>query len=244
MSEAMELEGLGVSCVGRPIWSYHPHDSDRWGSGIPWEYIQSTNYTARYLIRGSGESRRLCEAEGSWNCVWTPTSSRDWSGLATLIRSIGVGSCLLVFDTVEGVPNTFWTFLDTIVREGKILVTRIWLHTIAPQWIPDVIFFPPLDIQHQDHAFHIIQALPARGGHGIWNLGSMNWASVVQATREQGLGLAITDIEETAWTLLWHRVADSRPTLHVERASNWIETGTLLLQTHAQASIFEHPNKE
>lgn len=224
----MELEGLGVSLVNKSIWYYKPlHVSV---SGIPWEFIQGTNYSMRILIQGGGHKQiRVAEAERPWTCIWTPTSQRDWSCLATIVRSITSGSCLLVLDHVVGIPHTFWTFLDTLQREGRTSITRVWIHTDAPQWIPDAVFFPPLDCKQS--ILSIVESLPARNDHGSWRHGT-DWDAILQATFSQNLGLAVTDVEESDWTLLWHKPEDSKQPLDVriQRATQWIETGAALLK--------------
>jgi hypothetical protein len=223
----MELEGLGVSLVGRSIWSYK--DPTVPFSGIPWEFIQGTNYAIRILIHGGSKSLRMAEAERNWTCIWIPTSQRDWSCLATIVRSVGVGSCLLVFDHVVGIPHTFWSFLDTVQREGRTVLTRVWIHTEAPNWVPDAVFFPPLETHHP--LLSVVESLPARHGHGAWRH-HPDWEAILQATRDQQLGLAITDVEESDWVLLWHKPEDSKQPLDVRipRATQWIETGSALLK--------------
>ena len=228
----MELEGLGVSLVGRAIWSYKSQRHNRYGSGIPWEFIQATNYASRILISGGGHTHlHIAEAERQWNCVWNPTNARDWSCIATILRNVGANSCLLVFDHVVGIPSTFWTFLDNILREGRTILTRVWIHTDAPPWIPDALFLPPLDIDESSTALSILHALPSRAGHGSWKQ-NMDWDTIINATREQNMGLVISDVEETEWTLMWHKPEDSRAPMDVRisRAVQWIETGSALLK--------------
>jgi hypothetical protein len=77
----------------------------------------------------------------------------------------------------------------------------------------------------------VFEAMPARGGHGHWQSAHVNWADLVAATHEQGLGLVLTDVEEQAWTVLWHRVEDSRGPLEkrVSVAKAWIQVATRVL---------------
>jgi hypothetical protein len=225
----MELEGLGISLVGKSLWYSKSSQHDAI-SGIPWEFIQGTNYSMRILIHGGGHKQlRVAEAERPWTCIWSPTGPRDWSCLATIVRSVTAGSCLLVFDHVVGIPHTFWSFLDTVQREGRTTITRVWIHTDAPQWIPDAVFFPPLDTKQP--ILSIVESLPARNGHGGWRHGT-DWDAILQATSSQNLGLVVTDVEETDWTLLWHKPEDSKQPLDIRipRATQWIETGTALLK--------------
>lgn len=241
----MELEGLGVSLHGRPLWVYAAPHHRRYGSCIPWEYIQEINYTAKILVRGTAVTPTQLETD--WHSVWFPQTARDWSCIATLIRSIGVGACLLVLDRVTHMPPpSFWTYLDGIVKEGRTTVTRIWIHTEVPQWIPDALFFPPMEDQDASLVLQILQAMPARHNHGGWI--SMHqahqWLDIVRDTRSQGLGLVLSDVQETAWTLFWHKPADSRPSVEalVGKAAPWLEVATALLKSHNQSGIYQ--NKE
>jgi hypothetical protein len=209
----MELEGFGVSLVGRTTWIV--------GRQIPWEYVQGTHYVYKMLIRGSRPT--LADIEGEWNTIWCP-QAKDWSFLATILRGIGTSTCLLVMDHVDP-PASFWHFLDTI--RG---VTKLWIHEEAPAFVPDAVFFPPLKVPElAEQALRVFQALPARNGHGPWNAPS--WDSIVTATATQDLGLVVSDIEESTWTLMWHRPDDSR--LPTEKAApiarHWIQLGVEIL---------------
>lgn len=234
----MELEGLGVSFVGKSVWVYTGSTHKRNGSCIPWEYIQGVNYGLRILVRG--EHAVISQIESDWNCVWSPSATKDWSCIATLLRGI-TGPGLLVIDQIsaETIPSSFWSFLDTLVREGRS-VTRVWIHTEAPSWVPDAVFFPPVQSHDVTDVFQICKSMPARGGHGPLNFhGSQReWESLMTATREQGLGIVLSDLEESAWTLFWHRPADSRPTSEhiLFRGVKWVEAGTALLKGHFMVS--------
>jgi hypothetical protein len=229
----MELEGFGVSLVGRAVWVYSTPalQKSTGSSGIPWEFLESTNYTLRILVTSEDQQLRLSEAErGGWNCVWTPKSARDWSCVATTLKAAGQGNCLLVFDTVSSTPPpTFWPYVEGLMRDLRI--SRIWIHSTAPPWIPDAIFFPPLHKEYAEGTWEIIQALPARSGHGPCRVDVQAWTTLLEATREQELGIVVTDSEESAWVTLWHRPSDSRLPLEkqVSRGLVWIQTGTCLM---------------
>jgi hypothetical protein len=237
----MELEGLGVSLHGRPLWVYAGQEHARYGSCIPWEYIQEIHYTVKILVRGASISPAQIETD--WNSVWFPQTARDWSCIATMIRSIGVGSCLLVVDHVSDSPVSFWTYLDGIVKEGRTTLTRIWIHTDVPRWIPDALFFPPMEDHEASGILQILQAMPPRHNHGGWV--SMNtasqWLDIVRDTRSQGLGLVLSDVQETAWTLFWHKPADSRPTMEgvIAKVTPWFDVATTLLKSHNQSGIYQ-----
>ncbi len=240
----MELEGLGVPLHGRPLWVYSESKHSRFGSGIPWEYIQEISYSFKILVKGNSAS--ICQLETDWSSVWNAQSARDWSCIATVIRSIGVGSCLLVMDHVSNnAPPSFWTYLDGIVKEGRTVVTRIWIHSDPPAWVPDALFLPPLQDSEAQVALNVLQAMPARHNHGSWiNMQTaQQWIDLLRDTYRQGLGLVLCDVQETSWTLFWHKPADSRPTLDilVSKTAPWLEAGSRLLQTHSQSSIFQNP---
>ncbi len=213
----MELEGFGVPLTGKCAWLC---GTDQ----IPWEFLHATNYTLKILLRSGRAS--FAEAESDWGCIWYPTQTRDWSCIATILRSVGVGSCLLVMDHVDP-PSTFWSFLDTLGREGRNVITRIWIHEEPPPLVPDATFFAPtLNAEVSQRMLEIFTALPARAGHGPWQAPA-DWYSVVQAAHDQGMGLVVSDLEEHAWTLLWHRPADSRPVLEkrIPTAQHWLRIG-------------------
>lgn len=238
----MELEGLGVPLHGRSLWVYSESKHTRYGSGIPWEYIQEINYTIKILIRGTMAHTAIIETD--WSCVWIPQTAHDWSCIATMIRSIGVGSCLLVMDRVVHLaPTSFWAYLDGIVKEGRTVITRVWVHSEAPAWIPDATFFPPLSDSDSTVALQILQAMPARHNHGSWmNMQTaQQWVDLLRDTGRQGLGLVLSDVQETHWTLFWHKPADSRPSLDtlVQKATHWIDAGNKILQTHSNSVIFQ-----
>ncbi len=212
----MELEGFGVSLVGRFAWIH---------GDIPWEFLQSSHYTMKVLLRGSKPT--ISEAETDWTCIWNPTQTRDWSCIATILRSIGTGTCLLAMDHVEP-PNTFWSFLESL--QSRTLLTRLWIHDAPPPLVPDATFFPPTkDTVVADRMLEVFAALPPRQ-HGSWQAPA-DWFGVVTAAEEQGMGLMVTDLEETTWTLLWHRPADSRPPMErrIPTAQHWLRIGMHIL---------------
>lgn len=207
----MDLEGFGVSLLGKCAWIH---------GEIPWEFLQ--NHTLKVLLRGARPV--FAEAEADWTCIWHPTQTRDWSCIATILRS-GSGSCILAMDHVDP-PSTFWTFLENLMREGRS-ITRLWIHESPPPYVPDATFFPPTSndiVAH--HMLDIFSALPARASHGPWH-SPADWVAVVQAANEQGMGLMVSDIEEVAWTLLWHRPVDSRLVLEkrIPTAQHWLRIG-------------------
>jgi hypothetical protein len=233
----MELEGFGASLVGRAIYVV----SDAEHAWIPWEFISGTQYSARILITGEGPGVRLVQAENSWNAVVYPSTARDWSFIATLIKSSG-GAVLLVMDShAPAAPPTFQHFMDGILGEGRISLTRVWIgtHTEIPT-IPDAILFPPLhDSFRATAAYDMIRRLPARGGHGAWAaVSAAEWGTLVEATARSDLGILISDVGESAWSLFWHKLSDSAAESHgllVKRGLAWLRTGAALLEKNQSA---------
>ena len=212
----MELEGFGVSLAGRSVWSH--------GGRIPWEFINGVNYGTRILIHGPIASMTpLAIMEGGWTCVWHPRHPREWSYIATVLRGTQ-GQCLVVFADIQEIPASFCTFMDSMT------VSRVWLNTEAPPWIPDAVFISTVD--DASAMFEMLQNIPGRAGHGSWMGTTFDaWSAAVAATREQGLGLVLSDVEEPTWTLMWYRPADSYPSLERRSAtaSVWMQGCARLL---------------
>jgi hypothetical protein len=214
---AMELEGCGVSMVGKTIWSY--------GAGIPWEFLQGTPFVMRILVRSEACQG---EVETDWNTVWTPTTTKDWSLLASILRSTA-GPILIAFDQCK-VPQAFWTYFDGIQRTDHRF-TRVWIHKEEPQFTPDAVFVPP----GCSEALQVFQTLPGRGGHGPWQVNGDTWPSILAATTEQELGLVVSDVAEHEWMLMWYKPLDSLQVLgsferRVARISKYLSICSSLLK--------------
>ncbi len=215
----MELEGFGVSLIGRFTWVY---GTDQ----LPWEFLQGSQHTMKVLIKGAAQPT-LAEAEAAWTCVWHPTQTRDWSCIATILRSVGVGSCMVALEHVD-VPATFWSFLESMQREGRTVVSRIWVNDAPPPLVPDATFFAAVgDAVGAQRMMEVFTALPARAGHTAWQPPVDDWLSVVRAAYDADMGLMVSDLEEHAWTLMWHRPADSRPIVErrIPTAQHWLRIG-------------------
>jgi hypothetical protein len=221
----MELEGLGCSLVGRALYCFCNEQT----SWIPWEFISGSPYACRILVCGSGVD--TLELEHDWTFVVRPSGSgKEWSCLATIIKGmsqgLGVtGSVLIVFGVgAPKAPPGFLTFMDMVLGEGRTLLTRVWLgeHIEIPA-IPDAIFFPLGVPAHT--MYDMIHRLPARGGHEGFTM-TGDWSLIVKATSEQGLGLVVSDIGESRWSLFWHKIADS----DTETDTNRFRKGMRLLR--------------
>lgn len=227
----MELEGFGASLVGRAIYVV-ADNNEAW---IPWEFISGTHYAVRILISGDGVGLHIIEAEAGWTAIFKPANGRDWSVIATMMKS-AAGPILLTMDNYASVPPpTFVTFLDSMLAEGRI-ITRLWIGThVTIPTIPDALMFPPCgDLHRNTAAYEMMRRLPARDGHGAWiSMEPQAWNTLVEATSKSELGIMISDIGEKAWTLFWHKIADSvqvSNSVGLKRGLAWLRTGAALLE--------------
>ena len=223
----MELEGFSTSLVGRSIYVYAKPEE----SWIPYEFVSGAQYSCKLLIRGAAMS--VAEAENEWAAVFRPSGPKDWSMIATMIRS-SAGPVLLAFDSVKP-PESFITFLDTTLATGRNLLTRIWIGVgIEIPCIPDAIFFPPVALAQQTVIYDMLARLPARGMHGPWRkLSATDWISVCRATTASGLGMVVSDVEESEWSLYWHKVADSAVPSGLKQGLALVRAGATILEKHS-----------
>lgn len=234
VKQQMELEGFGASLVGRAIYVY----SDSGHAWIPWEFISGTAYSYRVLITGEGPGLRCVEAENNWNAVFRPVSNKDWSLIATVLRAMGP-TLLCVFDIhAPPAPPSFVSFMDAMLADGRTVLTRVWIgqHIEIPT-IPDAVFTPVLHDAHTSQSvYELFGRLPARGNHGGWGgMGVADWNALVKALGDSDLGIVITDVGESAWSLFWHKIADSRAESHgvlLKRGFNCMRTGMNIVEKH------------
>lgn len=234
-AEQMELEGFGASLIGRTVYVNAAADV----AWIPWEFITGTMYTCKILVTGEGFGTRSIEAEGCWTVVVRPANAKDWSMIATIMRGMG-GTQILVFDShAPRAPDSFVTFMDALLGEGRIVLTRVWIgeHAEIPA-IPDAIFFP---VMHTAAAmassFAMVRRLPARNGHGIFRtMGDHEWNAICNAAAGTGVGVIVSDVGESEWSLFWHKVGDSRldsPSHRLKRGLMWLRTGAMMIEHNA-----------
>lgn len=207
----MELEGLGVSLVGRAIYIN--------GGWIPWEFITGVKYTCKILV--AAPDLTGVELENSWNYIIRPESGKDWSILATILRGIG-GTVLLTIQCE--LPASFVSFMSGLISEGRTIVTRIWL-SIMPPIPPDAAFFLPGSAPYE-----AVETLPARGGHGAFGVSRAEWETLVNVAADAELGLVVSDVGETRWSVFWHKLSDSQP----ENPSSMLRRGIALLKVGTQ----------
>lgn len=115
----MELEGFSASLQGSSIVVLVEKEEEAW---IPWEFL-SEGMTM--LICGKEiPSYRIVRDSYSWNIVWTPTTSRDWSMIATILKAT-VGPLTLVLDLGSPIPPfAFTEFLETRSSLTKIQIAK------------------------------------------------------------------------------------------------------------------------
>ena len=231
----MELEGFGASLVGRSIYVY-ANGLDAW---IPWEFIEGTPYSCKILITSSDSNNHRClEIDNLWTIVFRPLNAKDWSCIATILKAMG-GSVLLAFDVgCSKAPDSFHTFLHSLVNEGRIVVTRIWVgRDVELPVIPDAIFFPVHILDSCIRILDMLERLPGRNGHSAFKSPSREeWAAMVTATVQSNLGIVVSDIGEASWSLFWHKLGDSEQgekTQRIQRGISWLKSATASLEKYA-----------
>ena len=225
----MDLEGLGASLLGRVIL-VSAAAGDVW---IPSEFLAGS-FSCSILITGGSPVHRL-ETERTWSAVMRPMSGKEWSCIATMIRGMG-GSILLAFDVeAPPVPDSFVAFLDGVVAEGRIVLTRLFcgLGVRVPA-IPDAIFFPVLrTVEQRQAAYDLLKRVPGRSDHGPWSpMAPDDWTSLLDATVASAYGTVLSDVGESRWVLFWHKPEDSLESKQIrfQKGFAWIQTGMRLLE--------------
>lgn len=227
----MELEGFGASLVGRTIY-VQASGRDAW---IPWEFISGTQYNCKLFITSDSNNYRCLELENTWTMIVRPLVARDWSCIATILKGMG-GSILLAFD--EGcpkVPESFHTYLESIVQEGRTVLTRVWVGLqVELPVVPDAIFFPVLIQSEVTNIYTMLMKLPGRNSHGPFSSMSLQeWTAMVEATVQSNVGMVVSDIGESKWSLFWHKLADSdQGENFVKKGVAWLKTATVFLEKH------------
>ena len=227
----MELQGFGASLLGKALYVY-ANASDAW---IPWEFLSNTQYSCTILISSDASPLHCLKIEESWTMVVYPKTAKDWSCVATIIKGMG-GSILLVFDVDSPrPPDSFANFLETIGKEGRTVLTRIWIGTdIEVPTIPDAIFFPVRIDGSQKKIYELLSRLPARSGHREWKqMPQGEWNALLNTTIQSNLGIVVSDIGETEWTLFWHKLDDSshigESTLF-QKGFRWLQSAMAVLE--------------
>jgi hypothetical protein len=198
----MELEGFGVSLVGRCVYICSEAET----AWLPWEFL-SASYTCRILICGDVKKSTLFFTQ-TWTAVFTPVDPKVWSAIATVLKGLGQ-TALIVFDSgCPEIPTSFTKFMEDMVASGRHVLTRVCIgkQCVLPT-VPDAIFFPT---GFGSEAYDYLAKMPARNGHGTWSgMSVAEFKTLNETVTTNNLGFIISDIEERGWTLFWHREADS-----------------------------------
>ena len=231
----MELEGFGASLIGRAIYVF-ADSQDVW---IPWEFITGTQYSCKILITSLKNDFHCLEVENAWTIIVRPQTAKDWSCIATILRGMG-GSVLLTFDVgCPKPPDSFLSFLDSIVTEARIVVTRIWVGKgIEIPIVPDAIFFPVQIRSFNEAVYELLGRLKGRFDHGPYTqMSAGEWRALIDATQQSNLGLVVSDVGEHEWKLFWHKLGDSltgEKSKMFQTGFSWLRTAMSVLEKNAE----------
>jgi hypothetical protein len=187
----MELEGFSASLKGTTIVLVE-REEDAW---IPWECLPEGMTVL--LCGREVRTHRLLRDSSPWSLIWSPSSSREWSLLATVLKAAGPVTLVLDLDA----PNpsfAFTEFLDTLPS-----VTKVQLAYVGSSL---GIFGPPNTVIWSDTVsvaarMEVLQTLRYKEGEGTV-------AAAVNAAKESKVQLMASQVEGT-WKLYWIRPADS-----------------------------------
>lgn len=197
----MEIEGFGASLVGQCVYVCAGADSV-W---IPWEFVTS-RYTGKILVCGTDGTRSILAVGNDWTVLFSPTNSKDWSAIATLLKMLG-NTILLAFDVGVEPPSSFLAYVDSLLSDGRIVITRIYCGKQGIPVVPDAILFP----YEAQGIYEICARLPAVRNHGPWNpMATTDFNTLLTTATSNKVGVVISDVGESGWTLFWHRIEDSR----------------------------------
>jgi hypothetical protein len=135
-----------------------------------------------------------------WTYILYPTSPKDWSCAATILKAFGSGLVAWTSDLV--VPPAFLRFVES-ESYTKVMMGYI----TEPPMFPDAVFFPYCKTA-DPLVLSICKAMPPRKGHGAYTIHTQ-WEDVVAMLADSGMSLVITDVEEKDWTLFWVKRSDS-----------------------------------
>jgi len=115
----MELEGFSASLQGSSIVIMVETEEEAW---VPWEFL-SDGMTI--LLCGKEIlSHRMVRDSYPWNIIWSPTTSRDWSMIATILKATA-GPLTLVIDLGGPIPPfAFTEFLDSRPSLTKVQIAK------------------------------------------------------------------------------------------------------------------------
>ena len=167
-------------------------EEDAW---IPWECLPEG--MTILLCGKEPRTHRLVRDSASWNLIWSASSSREWSLLATVLKA--AGPVTLVMDLGAPIPPfAFTEFLETLPS-----ITKVQLAYIGSSL---GIFGAPTTVIWSDSIsvaarMEVLQTLRYKEGEAAV-------AAAVNAARDSNVQLMISQVEGT-WKLYWIRPADS-----------------------------------
>jgi hypothetical protein len=186
----MELEGFSSSLQGKSIVIVIEKEEDAW---IPWECL--TESTTILVCGKEPRKHRILRDSAPWSLIWSPSTSREWSMLATVIKAIG--SVILVLDLNAPLPPfAFIEFLESLPSVTKVQIVQKGIgvfgtpHTVI--WSEGVLIGSRMEV---------LQTLRYREGEAAVTAASA-------AAKESNVQLMASQ-EEGAWKLYWIRPADS-----------------------------------
>lgn len=222
----MELEGFNGSLKGSSTVLIVEREEEAW---IPWEVLSQEAYMILLCGKDSGMRQgSIASLAHSWNMILTPTSSRDWSLLATILKS-SVQPVLLVLDLGAPIPPfAFVEFLDSLQDRSiaRLHIAKMGAplgafgHADAIIWSQNVPLLARMEV---------LQALPVRR-HGRFEGSRDTVEAALNASKESKVQLMVSDYEGH-WTLYWIRAEDSWALVKglAERGKGLIRTGLALL---------------
>jgi hypothetical protein len=187
----MELEGFSASLKGTTLVLVE-REEDAW---IPWECLPEG---MTILLCGKEvRTHRLVRDSASWSLIWSPTSSREWSLLATILKAIGPVTLVLDLDALIP-PFAFTEFLDTLPSVMKVQLAYVGSSL--------GIFGPPNTVIWSDSIsiaarMEVLQTLRYKEGEAAV-------AAAVNAAKDSKVQLMASQVEGS-WKLYWIRPADS-----------------------------------
>lgn len=189
----MELEGFNSSLDGTTVAVLVETETDVW---IPWECI-----TGGFTVLLCGKEPRVCRLLRDsipWSLIWSPSTSREWSMLATVLKA-AVQPIVVVSDLLAPVPPiAFVEFLETLPSCTKVQMvqngTTVGLlgHPTTILWANGCSMTSRMEV--------------------LRSIGSAEreetMAAAVAAAIESSVNVVVSRAEG-AWKLYWIRPADS-----------------------------------
>ena len=189
----MELEGFSTSLQGLSVVLFVEKEEEAW---VPWECVPEG---MSILLCGKAPlTHRIVRDSYPWSSIWSPSTSREWSILATVLKAI-TGPITLVLDLDGPVPPfAFTEFLESlpsvtkfqIVKKGSSLGMLGHAHAII--WSDAISISSRMDV---------LQTLRYKEGEGAIT-------AAVTAARDSKVLLMASDCEGS-WKLYWIKPADS-----------------------------------